>query len=164
MQKRCQNAGDDRFVVWTMLLETHAALVDILESELDEVGGLPLTWYDVLAQLEMSPEGRLTMKELARSVLLSKSGITRLIDRMERAGMIERAACPADRRVVYAEVTPAGKALFQKAAPVHLRGIEWHFSGHLTGEEARIMRAGLDKVLSAAAALRDERPQRSAAS
>ena len=156
MQKRCERSDDDRFVVWTMLLETHSVLLDLLESELDEVGGLPLTWYDVLVQLEMSPEHRLTMKQLSRSVLLSKSGITRLVDRMERAGVIERSPCPSDRRVVYAKVTEEGRALFKKASPVHLRGVERHFSRHLDADEARVMRTALSKVLDAAHSLERE--------
>ena len=156
MNKRCERGDDDRFVVWTMLLETNSVLVDLLEAELDEVGGLPLTWYDVLAQLEMSAGHRLTMKELSRSVLLSKSGITRLVDRMERAGMIERTPCPSDRRVVYAQVTDEGRSLFKKASPVHLRGIERHFTRHLTSDEARVMRAALAKILDAARAAEEE--------
>ena len=152
MNRRCERSDDDRFVVWTMLLETNSALVDLLEAELEEIGGLPLTWYDVLAQLEMAPDHRLTMKELSRSVLLSKSGITRLVDRMERAGMIERTPCPSDRRVVYAHVTDEGRSLFKKASPVHLRGIESHFTRHLTSEEARVMRTALGKILDAARA------------
>jgi DNA-binding MarR family transcriptional regulator len=150
VNKACQTSEDERIVVWTMLLEAHATLVDILESELAEVGGLPLTWYDVLVQLEMSEAGRLTMKELSRSVLLSKSGITRLIDRMENAGLIRREACPSDRRVVYARVTPKGKRMFGAAAPVHLRGVHEHFSRHLTADETRAMKSALAKVLQAA--------------
>jgi DNA-binding MarR family transcriptional regulator len=150
VNKRCENPEDDRFVLWPMLLETHALLIDLLEGELDEIGGLPLTWYDVLVQLEMSSEGRLTMKELSRSVLLSKSGITRLVDRMERAGMIARDACPSDRRVVYAKVTDEGRALFKKASPVHHRGIVEHFTSYVTKEEAAAMKSALGKVLEAA--------------
>lgn len=163
MNKRCENPDDDRFVLWPLLLETHAALLDLLEGELDETGGLPLTWYDVLVQLEMSPDRRLTMKELSRAVLLSKSGITRLVDRMERAGMIERDACLADRRVVYAKVTARGRAVFKEASPVHHRGIERHFTRFVTKEEARAMKTALGKVLGAAHAAAEENISRRAA-
>jgi DNA-binding MarR family transcriptional regulator len=147
-----------------MLLEAHSALLDLLESELDEVGGLPLTWYDVLAQLEVSSTGRLTMNQLARSVLLSKSGITRLVDRMEKAGMIRRESCPTDRRVVYATPTSEGKKMFAKAAPVHLRGIEEHFSRHLTATETQAIKSALGKILKAAEDSQETSPAEQVAS
>ena len=160
MNKACQRTDDAGMVVWTMLLEAHATLVDVLEAELAEVGGLPLTWYDVLVQIEMSDEGRLTMKDLSRSVLLSKSGITRLVDRMEKAELIRREACPADRRVVYARSTAKGKRLFELAAPLHLKGVREHFSRHLTADEARALKSALGKILDAAGRDREERVAR----
>jgi DNA-binding MarR family transcriptional regulator len=133
-----------------MLLEAHALLTDTLGRELEEAGAPPLTWYDVLVQLAMAPEDRLPMKRLAESVVLSKSGITRLVDRMVDAGYIERAACPTDRRIVYAQLTPSGRAELKKAMPVHFAGVERHLLSHLTDPEARALRNALGKVIDAA--------------
>ena len=145
-------SDDERFATWPLLLETYSVLMDILERELEPVGRLPLTWYDVLVQLSKTPEGRMPMKDLAQSLLLSRSGVTRLIDRMESAGLIERVACAYDRRMIFAAVTPRGRAMFRKAAPVHMRGIREHFTRHLTDSEVRSIRSALGKVLSAARA------------
>lgn len=137
----------ERMEAWRAFLEAHAAVVDTLEQELDAERGLPLTWYDVLVQLSGAPEGRLRMRELAERVLLSRSGFTRLCDRMEAAGLIRRAACSEDRRGCYAALTPKGRRVFAKAAPVHARGIQEHFAGHLSDAEVEVLRRALDKVL-----------------
>src|SRR5438045_3780930 len=102
---------------WRLFLEAHAALVEVLAAELERERGLPLTWYDVLVQLAEAPDGRLRMQDLARSVLISKSGLTRLVDRMERAGMVERQPCPSDLRGTFAVLTDAGRAALRGAAP-----------------------------------------------
>lgn len=145
MKKRCE--GEGNFVLWPLMLEAHSTLIEAVERELEAVGGVPLGWYDVLAQLALAPEHRLKMNELADSVLLSKSGVTRLVDRMERAELIERATCPTDRRVVYAQLTERGKELFDTASPVIQATIERRFTSLLTDVEARAMRNALDKVL-----------------
>lgn len=131
-------------------LRAHADVTRMLEEELEMQRGLPLTWYDVLAQLQAAPNGRLRMQELAESVLLSKSGLTRLFDRMERQGLVRREPCYDDRRGTLAVITPAGRGALRRAAPVHLRGIEEHFAAHLTDEEARTLQSALSKVLQAA--------------
>ena len=151
MPRKCERPDDERFAAWPLLLETHSKLVEILDAELKaRVAGLPLTWYDVLVQLSMSPEGRMPMQRLADSVLLSKSGVTRLVDRMERVDLVERASCDADRRVVYARLTVKGKSLLRKARPIHVAGVEEHFSAHLTDTEARAIRNAFTKILDAA--------------
>src|SRR5947208_2697592 len=109
---------------------------------------MPLTWYEVLMRLASQPEGSMRMQDLARSVLLSKSGVTRVVDRMEEAGLLERRSCAADRRGTYATVTKAGRAAFRRAMPVHLTGISEHFGRHLSVEEARVLRRALARVLA----------------
>jgi DNA-binding MarR family transcriptional regulator len=148
--KACERPGDHKFRAWPLFLETHAVLVDLLEQELRDRGGPPLSWYDVLVQLAMSPDGRLTMKQLSASLLLSKSGITRLVDRMEREALIVRDACPSDRRIVYAKLTPKGAALFEQVAPRHVDGVRRHFVDRLTEEEARVLTEALSRVLAGA--------------
>ena len=90
----------ERLAVWRLLLETHAAVVDRLSRELEAESDLPLTWYDVLLQLSGAPGGRLRMRDLAEAVLLSRSGLTRLVDRMEAAGLVCREAHPSDGRAL----------------------------------------------------------------
>jgi len=144
-----QNAtGDERMAAWETFLVAHAAVTDALNDELVSQRELPLTWYDVLIQLQ-DRGGRARMQDLARSILFSKSGLTRLIDRMEKAGVVRREACTQDARGTYAVITAAGKRVLAKARPLHHRGIEEHFSRHLTDTEARAIKTGLRKVVGA---------------
>jgi DNA-binding MarR family transcriptional regulator len=139
----------ERLAAWRLLLETHAAVVERLSHELEEECGLPLTWYDVLLQLSSAPQGRLRMRDLARAVLLSRSGLTRLVDRMEAAGMVRREAHPSDGRGANAVLTPEGRAALRRAAPVHLRGIDEHFARHLSDTDAAALRDALARVVAA---------------
>jgi DNA-binding MarR family transcriptional regulator len=131
---------------WRLFIQAHAGLLDALEEELKRERGLSLTWWEVLLFLARAPQG-LRMTELADSVLLSKSGLTRLVDRMEEAGLIERGVCPSDRRGTIVLITPRGLEEFEAARPVHLRGVEQHFMGHLSPEEVAAIESGLSKVL-----------------
>jgi len=139
----------ERLAAWRLLLEAHAAVVDRLGRELEAECGLPLTWYDVLVQLASAPEGRLRMRDLARAVLLSRSGLTRLVDRMEASGMVCREAHPSDGRGAFAVLTPAGRAVLRRAAPVHLRGIDAHFARHLSDADAAALCDALSRVVDA---------------
>lgn len=138
---------DRRLAAWRALLASHAALVGRLGEELQDEKGLPLPWYEVLLWLGQAPEGRMRMGELADSLLLTPSGVTRLIDRMETDGLVQRQQCPSDRRGWNAVITPAGRARLRSAAPVHLRGVEEHFGRHLTDEEADVLANVLGRVL-----------------
>jgi DNA-binding MarR family transcriptional regulator len=148
---------DGRDEAWPLFLRTYAALIDRLEEELQTERDMPLTWFDVLAQLEGAPDGRMRMHDLAESVLLSKSGVTRLVDRMARDGLVERASCETDRRVVYAAITPKGRKRFAAAAPVAVRGVDEYFSAPLNPTERRALISALNKIQSAAAARSEER-------
>lgn len=134
---------------WRSFLEAHAALVSVLEQELQEREDLDLTWYDVLVQLHEADDDRLRMQELADAVLLSKSGLTRLVDRMERAGLVAREACPTDRRGTFAVLTDDGRATLRRTAPEHLRGVSEHFAGHLTSDEAKVLERVFTRILGA---------------
>jgi DNA-binding MarR family transcriptional regulator len=138
--------GQPELAAWRAFLTAHARVSEVLERELMAARGLPLTWYDVLVQLEEAPGGRLRMHDLAAAVLLSRAGLTRLVDRMAGAGLVRRAACEEDRRGTYVELTREGREALAAAAPVHLEGIERHFTGHLTPEETAALRTALGRI------------------
>lgn len=133
---------------WRAFLTAHARVVDVLERELRDAEGLPLTWYDVLVQLSEAEHGRLRMQELADRVLLSKSGLTRLIDRMEREGLVERSPCTDDRRGTWATMTPTGRERIVRTAPTHLRGVREHFADVIDDTEAAHLTAALERVVA----------------
>jgi DNA-binding MarR family transcriptional regulator len=132
---------------WRAFLTAHARITDELARELKERLGLPLTWYDVLVQLSEAEDHRLRMQELAGRVLLSKSGLTRLIDRMEREGLVRRYPCEDDRRGTWAQMTDAGYTVIKRSAPTHLQGIREHFADVVTDDEAEVLSAALRRVL-----------------
>ena len=144
---------------WRALLETHAAVTELLARELSAERGLPLKAYDVLLNLAESPEGRLRMQELSASVLLSKSGLSRLVDRMVEAGLVRRERCQDDRRGWFAVLTDQGRSALRRAAPVHLRGIQEHFAQHLEPEEVRVLATALARVVAAAKAAQAQHPE-----
>ena len=130
---------------WRVFLETALALIDILDAEMQAQQGMSLGWYDVLVHLEDAPEG-LGMTELANRILFSKSGLTRVIDRMEAAGLVRRERPPADRRVVKVLLTPAGLAALNAARAIHRRGIQEHFDSHIDPAELEALAAALRGV------------------
>lgn len=131
---------------WRAFLTAHARVVDVLSRELRDREGLPLTWYDVLVQLSEAEEHRLRMQELADRVLLSKSGLTRLIDRMEREGYVERSPCEDDRRGTWATMTATGFDRIRRTAPTHLAGVREHFADVIDDAEAAQLTAALERV------------------
>jgi DNA-binding MarR family transcriptional regulator len=135
---------------WAVLLRTHAALVSRLERELEEARRLPLAWYDVLLELNAAEGRRLRMQELGNRVVLSRSRVSRIVDEMERGGLVRREPDPADRRGSYAVLADAGRSALHAAAPVYLRGIAEHFTSHLSDAELQTVHDALTKVLKAA--------------
>jgi DNA-binding MarR family transcriptional regulator len=135
---------------WRTFLEAHARATDVLARELREEQDLPLAWYDVLVHLNEAPEHRLRMQELADEVLLSKSGLTRLVDRMEQAGLVTRRACASDRRGTFAELTVEGRERLRSTAPTHLRGVREHFAALFDDREAELLERLLRRVVDAA--------------
>jgi DNA-binding MarR family transcriptional regulator len=120
---------------WRGLLRVHASLLKALETELEEKHGVPLTSYEVLMHLSEAPDGKLRMSALAERVLLSRSGLTRLIDRLVAEGLIERLACDDDARGSYALLTPAGNELVARAKPSHLAMVRERFLRHFSEDE-----------------------------
>ena len=132
-------APDPRLESWRAFLTAYRSVLDRLEAELQDERDLPLTWLDVLFQLRIAPERRLTMRQLADAVLLSPSGLTRLVDRMEDAGLVARERCDYDRRKWFIGLTSEGANELRAAAPGHLKGIEKHFLRHMTAREAEVI-------------------------
>ena len=135
---------------WRAFLNAHAAVIDIIERELVEAGYLPLSEYDVLFALVEAPDHRLRMHELAREVVLSRSGLTRLVDRLEAKGLVTRERCGTDRRGAYAVLADEGLASLRQTWPMYARGIINHFARYLTDEEVTILTRALGRVLDAA--------------
>jgi len=127
--------SERELAAWRGLLEAHSALVARLDSELERDHGLPLTNYEVLMYLGDADGGKLRMGELADRLLLSRSGITRLVDRLERQGLVERHRCEDDGRGFYATLTEAGRDKLRAARPDHLAGVRRHFLTRLAPEE-----------------------------
>ena len=140
------NAEPQQMQAWEAVLRTVGSLLNTFEGELQDAVGLPLTWYDVLVQLSAAPDGRLRMQTLADSVVLSRSGVTRLIDRMEKSDLVEREHCTEDRRGYYAVLTEEGRKVFRGAKPVHERGIYEHFTRYLDDGDAQAVVAAFAKV------------------
>jgi len=132
---------------WRLFLRAHSVLTRQLEAELLAEHDLPLASYDVLVQLAEAPGRRLRMTDLAERVLLSRSGLTRLVDRLEREGMVERVACPSDARGTFTVLTPAGLARLRDAAPTHLRGVSEHVLSRLEATELEALAAVLAKLV-----------------
>jgi DNA-binding MarR family transcriptional regulator len=138
--------SDWRIGVWRTFLHAHASLMRTLEAELQADQAMPLAWYDVLLQLVEAPERRLRMAELADRVLLSRSGLTRLIDRLQAEGYVRREPSPDDARGTYTVLTPAGFERLRDAAPVHLAGIRDHWLAHFSDDELRVLGGWLGRV------------------
>jgi DNA-binding MarR family transcriptional regulator len=131
---------------WRSFLRAHAKVTRVLDAELTAECGLPLGSYEVLLHLNDAPEKSLRMTELADRVLLSRSGLTRLVDRMEREGLIRRASCPSDLRGTLAVLTDEGYERLRAAAPTHLRGVREHMVDQLTPDEVQVLATALGRV------------------
>jgi DNA-binding MarR family transcriptional regulator len=121
------------------MLRAHAELVRELDTELAREHDMPLSSYEVLLYLNDSPEGRMRMSELADSVLLSRSGLTRLVDRLERQGLLRRQRCESDARGLFAEITPEGREVFAAARKTHLDGVRRVFLSRFSRDELRTL-------------------------
>ena len=139
---------DPAITTMGMLVEAHARLTGALGAELQQATGLPLAWFEVLLRLGRSPDQRLRMSELARQMPLSTSGLTRLIDRVEAAGLVRREACPSDRRGQLAVLTDEGEAALGRALPVHVEGLRRHLAAAV-GDDLDVVTDALRRVRDA---------------
>jgi DNA-binding MarR family transcriptional regulator len=131
---------------WTRLLRAYASTTRLLSADLQETHGLTLNDYEALLVLSRAEDGRLKRVELARSLLLTPSGITRLLQGLEDAGLVERAACAADLRVTYAQLTDAGREKLDAASCGHVASIRALFEEHFTADEIEALAETLDKL------------------
>lgn len=143
---------EDRQSAWPLLLTGHAVLTAIIERRLADAGLPALAWYDVLWALERAPRHRLRMHELADGVVLTRSNLTRLVDRLEAAGLLRREPDPDDKRGAFAALEAAGLALRKKMWPVYSATIDELFDAHLDDSEQRVLNRALRKVILAARA------------
>lgn len=141
----------DELAAWRGFLRVHAGITRALDAELVAAHNLPLSSYEVLLFLDNSPDGRLRMAELADSVLLSRSGLTRLVDRLEQGGLVRRETCPSDLRGFNCVLTESGRAALLEARKTHLSGVRRLFLRHFTVEEQRVMGEYFDRILAGAA-------------
>src|ERR671916_83237 len=139
---------DAKVDAWAALLRVHAAVVPRLERELAAVG-TPLSWYDVLLELGNAPGRRLRMSELGARAVLSRERVSRVVDELERAGLVRREHNPDDGRSLLAAITDDGRTRLRAAAPVYLDGIAQHFGADLDDDEARVIGTALLRVARA---------------
>ena len=133
---------------WRAFLRAHATITRRLEAELVAEHDLPLASYDVLVQLSEAPDRALRMTELAERVLLSRSGLTRLVDRLERDGLVRRQACPEDARGTLAVLTEQGLDRLRAAWPTHLRGVAQHVTDRLSTDELATLERLLGRLVA----------------
>jgi DNA-binding MarR family transcriptional regulator len=145
-----------RLRCWRLFFESALALLNVLDTELEHAVGIPMRWYDVLVHLEESRDG-IPMNALAERIPYSKSGFTRVVDRMEQAGLVRRVRPEHDRRTILIVLTDNGAETMERARRYHRDGIDRHFSQHLTDNEITVLTRALEKVSSHARPLRPGR-------
>jgi DNA-binding MarR family transcriptional regulator len=146
--RRTISARDPRIATWRLFLKSHARLERLLDEDLRSAHDLTLAEYDAMLQLAESPTHRLRMHEIADRVVLSRSGVTRLIDRLVRDGLVERSHCSTDARGAEAVLTASGLDRLRDAAPTHLRGISDHFLDTMTAAELAAVDRAMNAILA----------------
>jgi DNA-binding MarR family transcriptional regulator len=143
-------SGDEKVVLFGLLLETNARLAKDFGAELETKCDLPLAWFDVLLQLRRTNDGRLKMNQIADAIVHSTGGTTRLIDRLEESGYVRRENCPSDRRAIYVAITEAGNAKLDEALGVHLAFLDENLATRLSDAERETLSALLTKLIAVA--------------
>ena len=134
---------------WAAVMRVHAALTTRFNQELTATLGMPLTWYDVLLELDAAPDRRLRMSELGERVTVSRTWVSRVAQDLAAAGLIVREPNPEDRRSSIAVITAEGRRRLRRAAPVYLAAIERHFLAHLKPNEVAVIADAFERVLAA---------------
>jgi DNA-binding MarR family transcriptional regulator len=148
---RASARPDERqLAAYRAFITAHAEIIGRIERDLATARVISLTWYDVLIELHEAPDRRLRLHELARAVVLSRSGLTRTVDRLESAGLLRREPDPTDRRGAFAVLTEEGVEAMRRAWPVYARGIAKYFARHLTDDDARQLAAIFTRIRDAA--------------
>lgn len=145
-----QDTADEGHAAWLDAFQANTLVTRALELRLKERCGLALADYEVLVRLAEVPEGeRLRMQELARKVLLSKSGLSQLFNRLGKRGLVERRGDPENLRVTHAAITQEGREVLERAMPEFREELEERFAGHLTEGEMKTLRRAMGKVIGA---------------
>jgi DNA-binding MarR family transcriptional regulator len=141
---------------WRAVIDAHATLTGSLEEALREADLPPLSWFNLLWTLDQVPDKRLRMNELALLLSLSRGGLTKLVDRLEDAGLVSRAACPSDRRGYHVVQESSGSDMLGKMWPVYEAELDRHLAGSLSDEEAETIRVSLTRAARSACELDNE--------
>jgi DNA-binding MarR family transcriptional regulator len=132
--------------LWEGLSRAHNSMTAAIEKDMLPKAGMPLAWYEVLLHLSRTPQGLMRYQDLAKVAGISDSGASRRLEQMVNAGFIDRKSCPTDRRGVYAHITPAGQAGFDKAHAVFMRSLDRNLASHLETDDAEAMTAALSRL------------------
>jgi len=143
------NLPETHLEAWRRYYVSFWRIFAAIEADLQTAGLPSLSWYDALYELYLAPDRHLRMSELARSALLSRSGLTRLVDKLEKEKLILRKSCPSDGRVQHAQLTEKGVEVLRKIWPVYRAGIAKYFAAHLSEEEAQEFARMMSKVVTA---------------
>ena len=143
---------------WRLVLLLYHRLAAQLEQDAAAAGAVPLTWFDVLAAVDAAPGRRVRLRDLADAVLLTRAGLTRVLDRVEAEGLVRRESCPSDGRGSEAVLTDAGRDALQRSRPVYRRTLQDRFAAHLPPAAAAALADALRPVLLANDWLPDQRP------
>ncbi len=145
-KQQANSIEDERIGGYGRLLEVQRRLHRIFDRSLRDHFGISSVWYEALLRLGRSPQRQMSISELGEQVVLTSGGATRLVDRLEEMGYIERVACPSDRRVQWVRLTDLGLEVLVAATEVHLRDLDEHFSAHLTTDEMATLADLLDRI------------------
>lgn len=135
---------------WGALARTHAAVSQRLQEALAQGDFPPLPWYEVLAAVAEAPEQRLRMGDLAEALVITRGGLTKLVDRLIKAGLLERTFCETDRRVSYATLLPAGAELLEEMRPLVRAELAVSFTANLSVAEAEALRETMERIRGSA--------------
>jgi len=147
-QESC--GGSPHREAWLALTRTHAAITGRMQEALTAAGLPPLAWFEVLATISDAPEQRLKMGELAEALVITRGGLTKLVDRLIKAGLLERTFCETDRRVSYATILPAGAELLEEMRPVVATELHTAFVANLSESQADELRETLERLRASA--------------
>src|SRR5690242_15209552 len=156
-EQSLSSPSPERMQTWRLFWESALTLVDVMDQEMQRDSGIPLRWYDVLVHTDEAPPEGVRMNELAARILTSKSGLTRVVDRMEEAGLVERVRPPEDRRSILVRLTDEGRRTMDHARRFHRDRIERYFASHLSDAEFESLAAVMAKVRDAVWPLRPGR-------
>jgi DNA-binding MarR family transcriptional regulator len=144
--------AEPHMAAWHALMNAHDAMTGRLQEALAEASLPPLAWYAVLSTVAAAPEERMRMGDLANALVITRGGLTKLVDRLVKSGLLERAVCDSDRRISYASLLPAGREMLGEMEPIVTAELERAFVGTLSPGQAEALRDALERVSSSVCA------------